>query len=259
MEPTIQKENSDYKIKEQRLVFTKSSYGMPSIIGIALIIATSIGCYAFLQARSSDHVFSVTGSATKFVTSDRVKWISSISRVVTQDTLKAGYGEMAKDLSLTQAFFDSAKIPADSITTSPIFMNEIYDNGNSVGIKRYTLQQTFEITSNDVSHITDLSKNTNSLIDQGVVFSTTSLEYYYSSLPTDRVNLLADALKDAHSRADVLANSSGRKVGDLMQVSSGVVQLMPKDSVDVSDYGTYDTSSIDKTVMVTVKASFSVK
>jgi len=36
----------------------------------------------------------------------------------------------------------------------------------------------------------------------------------------------------------------------------GVVQVMPVNSVEISDYGTYDTGSIEKEVMVTVKALF---
>jgi len=34
------------------------------------------------------------------------------------------------------------------------------------------------------------------------------------------------------------------------------VQVMPVNSVDISDYGNYDTSTIDKDVMVTVKTIF---
>jgi hypothetical protein len=39
----------------------------------------------------------------------------------------------------------------------------------------------------------------------------------------------------------------------------GLVQVMAPNSVEVSDYGMYDTSSIDKEIMVTVKASFEIK
>jgi hypothetical protein len=39
----------------------------------------------------------------------------------------------------------------------------------------------------------------------------------------------------------------------------GVVQVMQVDSVDVSDYGSYDTSTINKDVMVTVKTVFGLK
>jgi hypothetical protein len=37
------------------------------------------------------------------------------------------------------------------------------------------------------------------------------------------------------------------------------VQVLAPNSEDVNDYGTYDTSSINKEIMVTVKASFEIK
>jgi hypothetical protein len=39
----------------------------------------------------------------------------------------------------------------------------------------------------------------------------------------------------------------------------GVVQVMPAGTIDVSDYGMYDTASIDKDIMITVKTTFSLK
>ena len=41
--------------------------------------------------------------------------------------------------------------------------------------------------------------------------------------------------------------------------ASGVVQVLPKGSLEISDYGSYDTSSIEKEVMVTVRATFTIE
>jgi hypothetical protein len=39
----------------------------------------------------------------------------------------------------------------------------------------------------------------------------------------------------------------------------GVVQVMPIGAVEISDYGSYDTSGIEKEVMITVKTVFGLK
>lgn len=52
---------------------------------------------------------------------------------------------------------------------------------------------------------------------------------------------------------------SGKKVGSLKSVSMGVVQVLQPNSVDVSDYGMYDTSTVEKEIMITVKATFTLK
>src|SRR5690606_2242284 len=128
--------------------------------------------------------------------------------------------------------------------------------------REYTLRQTItvqSITEDDVTKITQLAKNTQALTNQGVIFSTYQPEYYYSKLSELRVSLLADAIKDAKARATELAESSGSRVGTLKAASTGVVQVLSPNSVEVSDYGQYDTSSIEKDVMVTVRATFTVR
>jgi hypothetical protein len=72
-----------------------------------------------------------------------------------------------------------------------------------------------------------------------------------------RVSLIGKAITDAKLRAESL--TFGGTVGKLKSAGTGVTQVVPVNSTDVSDYGTYDTSTIEKEVIVTVKASFVVK
>lgn len=244
------------KIKE--LISTPVSF-LGIVIGLSIIISTLVAGSIFYRVRAFDNALSVTGSAKKEVISDTVKWTGMISRTAKIATLKVGYANMAKDLSAVKAFLAAKGIPEDAITITPIFMNEIYNQYGNANDKDYTLTQNIEINSSDVEKISNLAKNTESLISEGTVFSTTGLEYYYSKLPEVRVELLSDALKDAESRAAELAQSSGKKVGGLKAASSGVVQVLSQNSTEVSDYGSYNTSSINKEIMVTVKASFLLK
>ncbi|MCX6754744.1 MAG: SIMPL domain-containing protein [Candidatus Nomurabacteria bacterium] len=228
------------------------------ILGLAIIISTIIGAYVFYQIRSFDNTLTVTGSASKQVTSDHVKWVGVISRVVKIGTLKEGYSELAKDLVFTQDFLKSKNIGSDQIVISPVLMEQNYDQ--TQGPERtYTLRQTIDINSSDINNISEIAKNINPLIEKGVVFSTQSLEYTYTKLPEERVEMLSSAVKDAKARASKLAESSGKSVGQLKSASSGVVQVMSANSLDISDYGSYDTSKIEKNIMLTVKASFTLK
>ncbi len=228
------------------------------LIALALIISTGIGAYTFYRIRTFDNTLTVTGSASKAVTSDHVKWVGAINHVVKTAGLKAGYADMASDLANVKTFLADSKIPGDEIVTSPIFMDQNYDQPQGAE-RSYTLRQTIEVNSADVAGITDIAKNINPLIEKGVVFSTQSLEYTYTKLPDERVALLSDAIKDAKARASKLAESSGKSVGQLKSASSGVVQVMSANSLDVSDYGSYDTTQIEKNIMITVKASFTLK
>lgn len=228
------------------------------LVGLGIVLAAYIGAYAFYQIRSFDNSLTVTGSTTKQVTSDHVKWVGTISRQVKVSTLKNGYADLAKDLIVVKEFLKEKNIPENQVVISPIFMDQNWDNPQG-SEKSYTLRQTFEINSSDVSTVSEVAKNIQPLIEKGVVFSTTSLEFTYTKLPQERVAMLADAIKDAKARASSLAESSGKKIGQLKNASSGVVQVQSANSTDVSDYGSYDTSKVEKTIMMTVKASFTLK
>ncbi len=230
------------------------------ILGTAVVISTMIGAYTFYKVRALDDVLTVTGSARMEAVADKVKWVAVINRPTTPRTLKGGYEQMANDLVLVKKFYADNGIDEKTVSISPVFMDEVYTNYMATGSdKQYNLRQTFLIDSTDVEGITKLTKSTQALIEKGVVFSTQTLEYSYSKLPEARVALLSDATKDAKARAGELVSGTGKRVGKLKNASSGVVQVLAKGSNEVSDYGAYDMSTIEKSIMVTVKATFALE
>jgi uncharacterized protein len=232
-----------------------------AILGIALIIGTSIIAWSLITIKASQNQITVSGSARVDIVSDSVKWTGSFSRLILADGTKAGYAQMKKDENAVRKFLTDNGVSADEINIYPVMMQQDYsykaDMGNAP--KQYQLSQTVEVRSSDVNKIKDLAANIQPLIDQGVFFSTMSLEYYYTKLSDMRISLLPDAIKDAKMRAGKIAEGSGKAIKSIEKVDMGVVQVLSPNSVDVSDYGSYDTSSINKQVMITVKAVFNLK
>lgn len=228
------------------------------ILGGSFLVASLVGAFTVFRLRSLNDVVSVTGSAKMEVTADQGKWTSQISRSVRQSNLKSGYEQIAKDLVVVEDFLKQNGVDKSKITVAPVFMMEIY-NQNVDAEKQYTLTQNIEVQSEDVQKLQNLSQRGGELISRGLIYSTNSLEFYYSKLPEARIALLSQAIDDAKARAGELAKNSGKKVGSLKSATSGVVQVQSRNSTDVSDYGSYDTSKIDKQIMVTVKASFTLK
>ncbi len=232
-----------------------------AILGVSLVIASGVAAYAFYATRNTDNTLVVTGSATANVTSDTVKWTLDIERTVDQSGMQQGYTSLAKDLAATQAFLASKGIPDSAVTVSEVYVEQVYDyKSQNGGPTQYNLRQELTINSSDVADISALAKNLSALSAQGVFVSQNQLGFYLSTLPQYRVSLLADAIKDARARAESIAGAAGSRVGPLRSASSAAVQVLAPNSIDsVSDYGSYDTSSIDKTVMVTVRATFAVQ
>ena len=232
------------------------------IAGACLIASSIIFSFAFYNSRLSTDSISVTGSASRQVVSDSAKFSGNFSRIVKLSNLKAGYDQMAVDLKTVKDFLTTQKVDMKDVTISTVSMEQNYDynqNNVSASEKDYTLRQNIEISSSDVNKITSLAQATQSIINKGVIFSVNPVEYYYTNLPQMRVDLLADAVKDAQARAKKLVESTGKTLGSLKAAASGVVQVLPANSLEISDYGTYDTSSINKNIMVTAKVSFGIK
>ena len=230
------------------------------ILGATIILSSVImGTFYYRAQVAHDRdTLSVTGSAKKTVTSDRAKIILSITRTVSIGSLASANTAIAHDVSILKTLLKNKAVAEEDIDVSPVFMDQTYDQNQNAEI-RYNLHQSVTIQSEDVAKITDISKAVPTLIAQGAIISIQSLEYYYSKLPDLRVTLLAESVKDALARANSIAKSTGRAVGEIRGATSGVVQVIPVNSVEVSDYGSYDTSSVDRDVMVTVKASFGLK
>ncbi len=228
-------------------------------ISCAFVLASIVfGMFYYFAQGVSHDTLSVTGSTKTSVTSDQAKLVLTIVHTAPASNLSTGYGAVARDLALTRALLTKEGVLDADVSESTVSTNQIYDQ-NSSAETRYDLRQTITVQSKDVVSLTNISKKIPTLSSQGAIVTIQSLEYFYSKLPELRVSLLEAAVQDAKARADKIAKGTGRSIGVVRTASSGVVQVVSPNSIDVSDYGTYDTSSIQKDVLVTVKASFELK
>lgn len=226
------------------------------IIGIAILVATVIGATTFYKIRSLDNTLSVTGSTKVRVKADLAKWTISTNSVVSPDQVSYAYSTVSNDMAKIKNFLVKNGVSAEQMTLSPIYSDD-YWSGNSE--RKVNVRQTVTVNSGELDKIKTISENMTALSQEGVVFAPESPQYYVSSLPDLRVSLIGKAVVDAQARAKEIASSMGQSVGKLKSASSGVVQVLQPDSNDVSDYGQYDTLTIDKDVMVTVRATFLIK
>lgn len=230
------------------------------IIGVSLVLSAFIVANTFYNVKALENSLAVTGLAKKNVTSDMAKWSGSFSRTITMDAMKDGYAQMAKDLAVVNKFFKSNGVDEKSVTISPVFMDKDYSYNNTGNEpQKYVLRQDVQLQLSDVAKVTDIAKKASDLASGDVLFSANSPEYYFTKLDDVRLELMASAVKDAQTRADVIAKSGGKSVASMTSAAAGVTQVLPLNSVDVSDYGTYDTTTVEKEVMMTVHASFGLK
>lgn len=228
-------------------------------LGACILLASVIFSFAFYSARSVSGTLSVTGSAKQAVKADLAKWTISVTRTTFAEGQQSAYAAVARDAAAIKAYFVQAGIPEGSITMNTIVADQDWSYQSNGGPVRYNVHQEVTVESSDVDKIANLAQNITTLINRGYSVSPRQPEYYVSNLPELRVQLLGKAVADAKARATEIAKSGGASVGPLQSASSGVVQVLAPNSTNVEDYGSYDTSTIQKEVSVTARAAFSVR
>jgi hypothetical protein len=234
-----------------------------AILGTSLVLATCVVAVAFYKVKNLSTAIAVTGSSQQTITSDVVEWQSSFSRNVTPEQLTQGYSQMKSDLAIVKKYLASNNVPDSAITVDPIMVMANYDNsgygkGGGSSIIGYQLSENVSVQSNDVEGITKVAQGSGDIINQGVIFSSQPLQYFYSKLSELKLDMLAKATQDAQMRASRIATSAGSKLGSLRSADMGIFQITPVNSTNLSDYGEYDTSSIQKQITAVVHATFSV-
>jgi hypothetical protein len=230
-----------------------------TVLGVAGIIAVGIAGYTFYQIRTADDTITVTGSAKEAVTADFGRWTISLEA-------KVGVGEQQSALNRLESAKDTIVkyLEKEGLTDveSPVAnVNPTYyypQNSEPV-MTGYSANRQIIVRSTDIEKLSDLANNIQPLTGPTYTVSTGGVELTYQKLPEMRVKLLTAAIADAQARAEAIAKETGRSVGTLRSASGGVVQVLSQGGIDVSDYGSYDTQSKKKEVMVTVRADFSIR
>ena len=230
-------------------------------LAVGLVIASAIGGWAFVKGKRGDQTITVTGSARKRIKSDLVIWRAGVSYQA--PVLADSYRSLSESVPRVKSYLLGKGIPENQITISSISSQTLHsktaDGEESPGISGYSLRQELEVRSNDVDKIAQIARQATELINQGILIESQAPEYHYTKLGDLKIEMLAEAAKDAKTRAEQIAKSTGSSIGSVRSARMGVLQITPADSSEVSDSGMNDTSSLDKDITAVVNIGFGVE
>ncbi len=226
-----------------------------------MVLSSFVFAEAIRDFKQANDVLVITGSAKRPIESDYIILRFSVSSQ--EPTAKAAYQNLKRQTERVRAYLQEQQVPDDAITWSGIrtyTIPEITVNGRETGqILAYRLSQYWEIRSSEVEKYAQLPLEANELINEGINLVSEPPQYLYTKLSQLRVEMMAEATKDATARAKAIANSTGNQVGAIRSAKTGVFQITSRNSTDVSDYGIYDTSSLEKDITAVVSVSFGMK
>lgn len=229
-------------------------------LAIGLVMSSIIFGWFYSRTKRSDEAITVTGSAKKRIKSDLVIWSAGVSWQSGQ--LSDAYKQLTDSVPRIKQYLIEKGVQESQITVSAITTTTLKgrdsDGNETSEITGYSLRQQVEVRSNDVEKIAQIARESTELINQGILIESNPPQFYYTQIGDLKIEMLGEAAKDAKVRAERIAASTGDSIGAVKSARMGVMQITAADSTDVSDYGIFDTTTIDKDMTAVVNVSFAV-
>lgn len=230
-------------------------------LAVGMVLSAWLVGDTIRQVKLSNDTITVKGYAEVGVTADTGVWRGKI--VARGLTLEDAYRELELGVQRFLEFSGEQGLDVSMIVLDPAnsYVNHPVINGQTQTgrIESYTIERQFRYSSDNVVRIAEISRASADLLRRGVDLQTWPPEFYVSAIDDVKLELLAQATRNAKERAQRLANSSGVSVGRLRSARQGVFQITPPNSTSVSDYGMYDTQTIDKTAKAVVTATYAIQ
>ena len=184
-------------------------------IAIGLVLSSAIFGWFFATTKRSDEAITVTGSARKRIKSDLVVWTAAVTYQAPK--VADAYRSLSESVPKVKQYLIGKGIAEDQITISSITTTSLKktdtNGGETSEITGYSLKQQLEVRSNDVDKIARIAREATELINQDILIESNAPQFYYTQLGDLKIEMLGDAAKDAKTRAERIAASTGNKIG----------------------------------------------
>jgi hypothetical protein len=239
---------------------------------LANVICVAILAWTYLSVKLEPKTLEVKGSAKKAIVSDLITWSGTIT-AKDADLTKA-YDKLKSDGDKVASYLKTNGIPEKDVTFSQIATSKQFvkrevkhvHNGeesteyiDTDDVKAWVLTQSIRIESADMKKVPEVARSVTSLIKEGVEIDSGTPSYVYTKLSELKIDMLAEATKDATTRAMQIVNNANGRLGKLVEAKMGVMQINPKGSSATSAEGNNDTTAIDKEITAIVTARFELR
>lgn len=216
---------------------------------------------------STEKSITVKGVAEKLITSDLAAFKCSIT--VKGISREEGYANLARAQKTLLAKLDSLGFNAAMREDENISCDAHYrtvktkdkygkETSNSY-FDHYELTYSVRIRTNNVKLVSANVLKIHELAYQKLNVSVDSPSYFINNPEQYKLELVNSASASAAQRARTAASHSGSALGPLMEARQGVIQITAPASNETSDYGVYDTKSVQKVIRLVMTMKFALQ
>jgi uncharacterized protein len=243
--------------------------GAMTILGLLLAIGMSSAAFILgVQAKravSGQQSIAVKGLAEKPIQADSAEWVITIG--VASKTQAEALEAVAQELKVVQAFLTNQGLTQETWSVDVESIGPHYEEVFIKDIPRQVQQgfdayQNIRISTKELAKITAANKAFLQLRADNHPVTAQAPSYLVSNLEAIKMSLIADATKNARSRASEFVKQDGVKVGVMKSASQGAFYILPVGGSDDSDNsygGVYDKSTIDKIARVVVTIVYNIE
>jgi hypothetical protein len=232
---------------------------------LSLVVSVTVASRAYERrgqsASDAYRTITVKGSSRQRVRSDLAVWRISVQGE--GKTLEDAFAAVEVAAARLRAFLDAAGFSGAKVALSPIATEVHYARdargAETRAVDSYELSRSFVVTTPDVEAVAKAAGSVTDLIKDGLLVFAGPPQYTYTRLGEMKVAILGEASRDARTRAEEIARNAGSRVGEVRSAQTSPLQVVQPDSTDVSGYGSYDTSTIEKDVFAVVTLTLAVE
>ncbi|NOS97002.1 MAG: SIMPL domain-containing protein [Methylotenera sp.] len=240
------------------------------LAALGILLAIGMSASAFIlgvqgkRAMSGQQTITVKGLAEKPIKADSAEWVLTIG--VAQPTQADALETLAIERKVVEEFLLKQGLAAttwsaDVETLSPHY-EEIFVKDQPRQVQNgFDAYQSIRVATKELNKITSANKALLQLRSENHPVSASAPSYLVSDLENIKMSLIADATKNARSRATEFVKQDGVKVGVMKSASQGAFYILPVggDAGDDSYGGVYDKSTIAKTARVVVTIVYNIE
>ena len=193
-------------------------------IAIGILIFSIVFYFAAGNFSNQGAYVEVKGLSEKIVKADVAIW--SMNFEVKSNDIDSLYANIDKNTKAVKAFLIAKGFEESEINIAPV---NIYQDTYSGSLFRYNSGTQLSVYTKKVDLVKSASKDTLSLVKEGVTLNQNSIEFQFSDINSVKPEILAEAIKNAKTSAEQFATESGSHLGAISRGNQGVFDITDKD------------------------------
>jgi hypothetical protein len=194
------------------------------IVSLVLLVFSMIFFFSARAFSDQGKYVEVKGLSEKIVKADVAIWsINFDDKSNDSDSL---YASIEKDTLAIQTFLKAKGFDETEINIAPV---NIYQDTYKDALFRYNASMQLSVYTKKVDLVKSSSKETLSLVKQGITMSQNSIIFQFSDINSVKPEMLSEAIKNAKDSATQFAKESGSRLGSVARGNQGVFDITDKD------------------------------